>query len=93
MVAQNPGDTFTRYGLAMEYRNGGDLETAVREFRALIEMNPDYPAAYFHAGQTLEKLGRTEEAREMYAEGINAATRKGDMHARGEMQAALDLLS
>ena len=25
MVEQNPGDSFARYGLAMEYRNTGDL--------------------------------------------------------------------
>ena len=64
MVEQNAGDTFARYGLAMEYRNAGDLECALREFNALLEINPDYPAAYYHGGQTLEKLGRTEEARE-----------------------------
>ena len=36
MVSQNPGDSFLRYGLAMEYKNSGDLEGAVREFRALM---------------------------------------------------------
>jgi len=51
MVAQNPGDSFARYGLAMEYRNAGDLETAAAEFRALLEANPDYGGAYFHYGQ------------------------------------------
>ena len=29
MVEQNPGDSFARYGLAMEYRNTGDLEAAM----------------------------------------------------------------
>ena len=33
MVAQNPGEPFLRYGLAMEYRNAGDLEAAIGEFR------------------------------------------------------------
>jgi len=93
MVEQNPGDSFLRYGLAMEYRNGGDLERAAGEFRALVAANPDYTAAYYQGGQTLERLGRVEEAREMYREGVAAATRKGDHHARSEMQAALDLLS
>jgi tetratricopeptide (TPR) repeat protein len=92
MVAQNPADSFVRYGLAMEYKNSGDLEAAMSEFRALIEANPDYPAAYFHGGQTLEKLGRLEEARAMYTGGIDAATRKGDRHTRDELQGALDLL-
>jgi len=92
MVAQKPGDSFLRYGLAMEYRNGGDLEAAVREFRALRDANPDYAAAYFHGGQTLERMGQEEEAREWYREGIEVTTRKGDQHARSELQAALDLL-
>ena len=92
MVSQNPADSFLRYGLAMEYRNGGDLEGAVREFRALMEANPDYSPAYFHGGQTLERLGRTDEAREWYEKGVEVTRRKGDQHALSEMQAALDLL-
>lgn len=92
MVAQNPADSFSRYGLAMEYRNAGDLEAAIAEFRALLGMNPDYAAAYFHGGQTLEKLGRAEDARELYRRGIEVTSRKGEQHAREELQAALDLL-
>ena len=92
MVAQNPHDSFSRYGLAMEYKNAGDLEGAVREFRGLMAVNPDYASAYFHGGQALEKLGRLEEARQLYRQGIEVTTRKGDLHAQSEMQAALDLL-
>lgn|SRR5689334_880519 len=92
MVAQNPKDSFLRYGLAMEHRNAGDLETAIAEFRALIAANPDYVAAYFHGGQTLERLSRVEEARELYRGGIEASLRTGDAHARGELEAALGML-
>jgi tetratricopeptide (TPR) repeat protein len=92
MLAQNPADSFLRYGLAMEYRNSGDLEAAVSEFRSIIAANPDYASAYFHGGQTLERLGRLEEAKELYRKGIEVTTRKGEDHARGEMQAALDML-
>src|SRR5579862_5587817 len=42
MLAQNPQDSFARYGLAMEYSKRGDLETAVTEFKILLEHNPDY---------------------------------------------------
>ena len=92
LAEANPSDSFVRYGLAMEYRNTGDLESAVREFRGLIERDPNYAAAYFHGGQTLEKLGRNEEAATIYREGLEAAERKGDRHTRDEIQAALDLL-
>jgi tetratricopeptide (TPR) repeat protein len=93
LVAQNPSDGFSRYGLAMEYRNGGDLAAAAREFRTLIAAHPDYSAAYFHGGQTLERLGLPAEARELYLQGIEATTRKGDFHTRDEIQGALDLLA
>jgi Flp pilus assembly protein TadD len=92
MVEQKPTDSFARYGLAMELRNTGDLEGAMREFHELRRINPDYSATYFHAGQTLERLGRIEEARALYQEGIEVTTRKGDMHARSELQGALDML-
>lgn len=92
MVAQNPQDSFLRYGLAMEHRNAGDLETAIAEFRTLISANPDYVAAYFHGGQTLERLSRIEEARELYRRGIEASQRTGDAHARSELEAALSML-
>jgi len=92
MVAQNPGDSFSRYGLAMEYRNSGDLAAAKEEFSALMQLDPDYVPAYFHGGQTLERMSQLEEARAVYQQGIEAAQRKGDHHARGELQGALDLL-
>ncbi len=92
MVAANPGDAFSRYGLAMEYLNSGNLDTAVQEFRTLLEHNPTYAAGYFHGGQTLEKLGRTEEAKALYRQGIDVTTAKGDLHTRSELQAALDML-
>jgi tetratricopeptide (TPR) repeat protein len=92
MVEQNPNDSFLRYGLAMEYKNAGNLEEATRAFRDLMAVNPDYSAAYFHGGQALEKLGKLEEAREMYQQGLEVTTRKGDLHTRSEIQTALDML-
>ena len=54
-----------------------------------LDADPDYTYAYFHAAQTLEKVGRIEEAKELYRRGIEAAGRKADTHARDELQAAL----
>ncbi len=92
MVAQNPADAFARYGLAMELVKSGELESAVTEFRSLLEHNPNYAAAYFHGGQVLEKLGDVEQARGFYEKGIEVTGRTGDQHARSELQAALDML-
>ena len=92
MVDRNPADTFARYGLAMEHANSGNLEEAVREYRALLKNDPNYAAAYYHCGQALEKLGHVEEAREMYEKGIEVTSRSGDLKTRNELQAAVDLL-
>ena len=92
MVEQDPRNSFARYGLAIEHMNGGDLDQAIIEFQTLLANDPDYVAGYFHAGRTLEKANRLEEAREIYEQGIQAATRKGDSHTKSEIQAALDML-
>jgi tetratricopeptide (TPR) repeat protein len=93
ILAARPADTFARYGLAMEYVTTGDYESAVTEFRALLAASPDQLSAYFQAGQTLEKLGHPQEAIQLYTQGIEAATRQGNTHARDQMQTALELLS
>src|SRR5579859_7140862 len=91
-VSANPNDSFARYGLAMEYANSGDAETALAEFKKLLEINPDYTAAYQMAGQTLLKAGREDEARAMLEAGIKSAARSGNAHAQSEMQGMLDEL-
>ena len=92
LLAQNPQDTFARYGVAMEYVNTGELEKAAAEFETLLAVNPDYPAGYFHYGQVLEKMGRLEDAAATYKRGIEITTRLGDAHTRSELQQALDML-
>lgn len=92
MLEQDPNHTFARYALAMEYVNRGELEQAVGEFRMLMSKQPDYAAAYYHCGRTLERLGRTDEARSAWQQGIEVTTRTGDSHTRSELQAALDML-
>ncbi len=91
-LAANPADSFARYGLAQEYLKGGEGEKALQEFRDLLGRNPNYAPAYYHCGRALETLGRIEEAREIYRQGIEVTGRMGDLHARSELQAALDLL-
>jgi tetratricopeptide (TPR) repeat protein len=92
MLEQKPEDGFARYGLAMEYVRSGELDTAVEEFGRLLGYNPGYAAGYFHGGQTLEKLGRVEEARELYRKGIEVTTASGDEHTRSELKGALEML-
>ncbi len=91
-LRENPNDAFARYGLALEYVKAGDLEAGLREFKALLEKNPDYTAGYQMAGQTLASAGRTEEAIQMLSDGIACARRTGNNHAMSEMESLLQEL-
>jgi len=91
-LEQNPNDAFARYGLAMEYSRAGEIETALTEFKKLLEVHPDYTAGYQMAGQMLSAAGRYEEARTMLESGIARAERAGNKHAQEEMQGLLQEL-
>ena len=93
VLTQNPNEAFARYGLAMEYSQAGDVERALEEFRKLLSVHPDYAAGYFMAAQTLARVDRTPEARTMLAQGIAAAQRSGNAHAKSEMEAMLSELA
>lgn len=86
---QRPQDPFPRYGLAMELKSAGDLLGAWDVFESLIREHPDYIASYAPAGEVLVELGRIEDARAVYAKGIEACTRKNDAHMRGNLEDAL----
>jgi hypothetical protein len=47
---------------------------------------------YLMCGQLLEKMGRAEEAKAWLGSGIDAARKKGDMHAASELEGALAAL-
>lgn len=88
-LAENPGDAFARYGLAIEHSKTGNVETAMEQFNKLLELHPDYAAGFFMAAQTLAKAGRSQEAKKFLENGIAAAARSGNAHAKGEMEAML----
>lgn len=88
-IARDPKDSFARFGVAMEYARLGENDKALENFRRLWEMNPDYTAAYFQAGKLLAKIGNPAMARQVLADGIQAATRADDLHSKSEMEAAM----
>jgi len=91
-VTARPDDPFPRYGLAQEYKNAGRLAEAREEFVALMREHPDYTAGYLHAGNVALALGDRAEARGIYERGIEVCARRGDAHARGELEGALGAL-
>ena len=87
ILAMDPGNSFARYGLAMEHITKGNPEAALSEFDALIVHSPDYVPAYQMSAQTLVTLGRIDAAQQRLDEGIATAQRTGNQHALAEMSA------
>lgn len=85
MLAEDPGDTFLRYSLAMELDKEGEHDASLAKFAELTRDDPAYVPAFFMAGQQLVRLGQVVEARTILTNGIQAAQVQGDMHAAGEM--------
>jgi tetratricopeptide (TPR) repeat protein len=93
ILALDPRNSFARYGIAMELVSQGDIEAGLAEYDQLLEIDPDYVAAYFMSAQTLAAAGRIDEAKARLETGIGCAARAGNKHAMNEMQATLDELS
>ena len=92
MLAEEPGDTFLRYSLAMELDKEGEHDRSLQLLRDLSADDPPYVPAFFMAGQQLARLDRVEEARQILMAGVTAARQTGDAHAAGEMQEFLRTL-
>jgi len=92
ILEANPGDTFARYALGMEYSGAGETNAALAEFQRLLAANPDYTNAYFMSAQVLARAERSDEAKAMLHQGIDCARRTRNQHAQSEMQAMLDEL-
>lgn len=89
-LAASPSDSFIQHALGLEYCKIGDEERAKEVFETLLKQNPGYVGTYYQLGRLLERTGRTEEAINVYQEGMQQATAAGDQHAFGELRAALE---
>jgi thioredoxin-like negative regulator of GroEL len=93
-LAEDPADSFLRYGLAMQCLREGDAEEGHQRLLALIADHPDdQVAAYQQLGQSFAELGEPARATEFLRVGIEKARKRGDWHAAGEMEGLLAQLA
>ncbi len=84
-----PKDPFLLYALAMELAGAGRDEEAWAQFKILLHEQPEYLPTYYQAGMLLERLGQTEEARQILERGVKLAQEQGNTHTARELGAAL----
>jgi predicted Zn-dependent protease len=94
MLDTEPRNTAVRFGLANELIKSQRWEEAVDQLRSYLAEADDQGAAYGKLAQALEQLGRSDEARAAYEQGIATATRHGHPGLAAELELALgDMVS
>jgi Putative Zn-dependent protease, contains TPR repeats len=74
----DPNDEVAWFGLGKAYMEDGNWQEAVTALQSCIKVKPTYSAAYYALAQSLQKLGRIEECRQVSDQGIEVSTKNGD---------------
>jgi Tfp pilus assembly protein PilF len=92
MLQKEPNDTFLLYGLALEFKKANDAAQALQYLDRVISLDSGYCYAYHQKGLIHESADNLQAAKAAYRAGVEAATKKGDNHARQEIEAALMMI-
>ncbi len=92
MVAKNPANPLARFGLANEAYKEQLYDEAREHYEAYLAVSDDEGNAYGKLAEVLHALGRTDDARAVYARGIEAARRFGHPGMVNDLEARLEEL-
>lgn len=90
MAQSRPDDPRPRFGLAMEYEKAGLWDDVIGELRAYLSLTDDEGNAYGRLAKALREVGRDDEAKAAYQQGIDAAYRHGHPTMAGEFEDILE---
>jgi tetratricopeptide (TPR) repeat protein len=96
-VSKNPGSRAARYSLGVALQMEGQIEEAIRQYGAALQIDPGDPLSHNNMGIALRAQGRLEEAVEHYEAAIGIApgfakarTNLGDaLQAQGRVEEAI----
>lgn len=89
-IDEDPGDTFSKYALALELLKSDGISEALHLFTEIVDSDPEYLPVYYHFGKLLEEVGETAKAAEIYRQGITVATRQKQSRTLSELKSALE---
>ena len=92
MVARTPNNPLARYGLANEAMKVESYEEAVENYRAYLAIADDEGHAFGQLADALARLGRVDEARSAFQQGIEASRRFGHPGMASELESRLEEL-
>ncbi|MBI3994870.1 MAG: hypothetical protein HY349_02710 [Nitrospirae bacterium] len=92
VLAAEPESEMLWFSLGQAYAAEDSAVLAVESFEKAIALKPDYTVVYEHLGGALEKIGKMDEAKEIYRKGIEVGRKTGDMIPLERMTARLHRL-
>ncbi|PWN08208.1 tetratricopeptide repeat protein [Rhodohalobacter mucosus] len=92
-VKQNPGDSFSKFALALELMKQNSVSKARVLFESILAQDPDYLGVYYHLGKLYERIGLNGEAETLYKQGVDLAREQGNQRTEAELIDALELLT
>jgi tetratricopeptide (TPR) repeat protein len=92
LIEADPGDSFSRYALGLEYVSLNDYDEAQKEFNFILNNDPQYLPVYYQLGKVFEFTGDSDKALKIYQQGLYVASSQNDLHTKSELQDAIDSL-
>lgn len=87
ILAMEPDDDVAWFGLGKAYMDDANFEEAAKALRQCITVKPTYSAAYYALAQSLLKLNRVDECRQVSDQGIEVSTKNGDAMVTKNLEA------
>lgn len=92
MLAEEPGDLFLRYAIALEWKRAGNMEQAITDLEAILTDDPKYVPGYYQLALLQADLGKLDDAKQACEAGMMQSLVTGDRKARSELQELLNTL-
>ncbi|MDX1640444.1 MAG: tetratricopeptide repeat protein [Balneolaceae bacterium] len=92
-LQKNPDDTFIKFALALELLKKDDVTKAKVLFESVLKQDPDYLGVYYHLGKLYERLGRFEDAKKLFKDGLKVAEKQENERTALELKDALESLN
>ena len=91
-LADDPGDDFSEYALALEFEKSGLRNEAISHFENILKRNPFYLPVYYQAGRMHEAEKNFNAATALYEKGMEIALQQGNTKTLNELRTALDMM-
>jgi tetratricopeptide (TPR) repeat protein len=92
MLAEEPGDLFLRYAIALELKRAGNMEQAITDLETILNEDPKHIASYYQLALLQADLGHTPDAIATCEAGSMQCLVTGDRKARAELQELMNTL-